>query len=109
MKSSEHSRVPQASVRECTSRPGYTTDKIVVMTGEASHEGTERFAYWSGYTPAKRTADGTMVPLGSDELRSEAARFRRGADRAAADGDAAMAENLRRAADDFDRQAAAPG
>jgi hypothetical protein len=99
----------QTRVRECTSRPGYTTDKIVAMTGEASHEGTERLAYWSGYAPAKRTADGAMVPLGSDELRSEAARFRRGAARAAADGDAAMAENFRRAADDFDRRAAASG
>jgi hypothetical protein len=79
------------------------------MGGEASHEGNERFGYWSGYTPAKPTADGTMVPLDSDELRSEAARFRRGADRAAAAGDAAMAEQLRTAADDLERRADASG
>jgi hypothetical protein len=79
------------------------------MTGEASHDGKERFAYWSGYAPATRAADGTVVPLDPDELRSEAARFRRGADRAAADGDAAMAEKLRIAAADFDRRADASG
>jgi hypothetical protein len=79
------------------------------MTGEASRYGKERFAYWSGYTPAGRAADGTTVPLDSDELRSEAARFRRGADRAAGEGDAAMAEKLRMAADDFDRRADASG
>jgi hypothetical protein len=79
------------------------------MTGEASRYGKERFAYWSGYTPARRAADGTTVPLDSDELRSESARFRRGADRAAGDGDAAMVEKLRIAADDFDRRADASG
>jgi hypothetical protein len=84
-------------------------DRIVSMTGEASHEGNERFGYWSGYTPAKRTADGTMVPLGSDDLKSEAARFRRGADRAAAAGDTAMAEQLRRTADDLERRTDASG
>ncbi|MFZ0181109.1 MAG: hypothetical protein WAL84_14755 [Candidatus Dormiibacterota bacterium] len=79
------------------------------MTVEASRDGRERCAYWSGYTPAGRAADGTTVPLDSDELRSEAARFRRGADRAAGEGDAAMAEKLRMAADDFDRRADASG
>jgi hypothetical protein len=97
------------AVRQCISSPGNTTDRIVAVTGNASHDEKERFAYWSGYAPAKRAVDGTAAPLDPDELRSEAARFRRGADRAAADGDAAMAEKLRMAAADFDHRADASG
>jgi hypothetical protein len=100
---------PHASISECISSPSNNTDRIVAMTGDAPHDGNERFAYWSGYAPAKRAADGTVAPLDRDELRSEAARFRRGADRAAADGDVAMAEKLRIAAADLDRRADASG
>jgi hypothetical protein len=65
------------------------------------------FAYWSGYTPAKGNPDGTLTPLSRDELRVEAARFRKEARRARERGDAAQAERLEVAANDFERPATA--
>jgi hypothetical protein len=65
----------------------------------------QAFAYWSGYTPAKGDADGTLTPLNRDELRVEAARFRKGALRARERGDAAQAARLDLAANDFERRA----
>jgi hypothetical protein len=65
----------------------------------------QSFAYWSGYTPGKQNPDGTLTPLHRDELRAEAARFRREAVRARQRGDAAQAERLEVAANDFVRRA----
>ena len=79
------------------------------MTDGTASEDGERFAYWSGYTPGKRTAEGTVIPLDVDELTAEAARFRRGADRATTAGELAKAERLRRAAADLERRADGPG
>lgn len=39
----------------------------------------QAFSYRSGYAAGKRNTDGTLTPLNRDELRAEAARFRRGA------------------------------
>ncbi len=73
---------------------------------EDKHNGErEGFAYWSGYTPGKRDPDGNLTPLNRDELRAEAARFRRGALRARERGDAAQAARLEMAANDFERRA----
>jgi hypothetical protein len=69
------------------------------MTEEAPTGDGECFARRSGYTPGKGNPDGTLTPLDSDELRDEALRFRRGADRALVRGDAETAERLQRAAD----------
>lgn len=63
------------------------------------------FAYWSGYTPAKGNPEGTLTPLNRDELRVEAARFRKEALRARERGDAAQAARLDVAANDFERRA----
>jgi hypothetical protein len=63
------------------------------------------FAYWSGYQPGKRNPDGSLAPLNQDELRAEAARFRRGALRARERGDVAQAARLEVAANDFERRA----
>jgi len=63
------------------------------------------FAYWSGYTPAKGNPDETLEPLSRDELRVEAARFRKAALRAGERGDAAQAARLDLAANDFERRA----
>jgi hypothetical protein len=73
---------------------------------EDKHNGERQgFAYWSGYTPGKRNPDGTLTPLNRDELRVEAARYRRGALQARERGDAAQAARLEVAANDFQRRA----
>jgi len=65
----------------------------------------ERFAYWSGYAPGKLSPDGSLIPLGPDELSVEAMRFRRGAYRERQLGNFANATRLDAAADDFQRRA----
>jgi hypothetical protein len=70
------------------------------------HNGERQgFSYWSGYTPGKSNPDETVTPLNRDELRVEAARFRRGALRARERGDAAEAARLHVAANDFEHRA----
>ena len=74
----------------------------------------EGFAYWSGYTPGKENPnetskrDAPIIPLDADELRAEALRFRREADRALAVGDPRKAERLSWAADEFRKRAESP-
>lgn len=76
------------------------------MDSDKPHDGERQgFAYWSGYTPAKGNPDGTLTPLNRDELRVEAARFRKGALRARERGDAPQAARLDIAANDFERRA----
>jgi hypothetical protein len=81
------------------------------VSNDAATEDAEEFGYWTGYAPGKdnpggrQEAEAPMIPLSADELHAEAMRFRRGADRALELGDAAMAERLRRAADDFQQRA----
>ena len=75
------------------------------MDDDTHSEEREGSAYWSGYTPGKRNPDGTLTPLNRDELRAEAARFRKGALRARERGDAAQAARLEVAASDFERRA----
>ena len=75
------------------------------MDSDKQNVERQGFAYWSGYTPAKGDADETLTPLNRDELRVEAARFRKGALRARERGDAAQAARLDLAANDFERRA----
>ena len=75
------------------------------MPDENPSREEERFAWWSGYTPAKPGPNGKLVPLDADELLAEAARFRRGADRAMEAGYVAKARGLLRAAEDLQRRA----
>ncbi len=58
-----------------------------------------------GYAPGKLSPDGTLAPLSSHELRLEAMRFRRGANRARQRSDFANAARLDAAADEFQRKA----
>jgi len=68
-------------------------------------EQDEGVGYWSGYSPGRRKPDGTITPLGPAQLRDEAARFRRGAERALETGDVARAARLLEAADDIQAKA----
>jgi hypothetical protein len=83
---------------------GRTASILGVDSDKANGEG-QGFAYWSGYTPAKGNPDGTLTPLNRDELRVEAARFRKEALRACERGDAAQMARLEVTADDFERRA----
>jgi hypothetical protein len=75
------------------------------VDSDQHNEEREGFAYWTGYTPAKGNPDGTLTPLSRDELRVEAARFRKDALRARERGDPAQAARLDVAANDFERRA----
>jgi len=83
---------------------GRTASILGVDSDKHNGEG-QSFAYWSGYTPAKGNPDGTLTPLNRDELRVEAARFRKEALRARERGDAAQAARLDVAANDLERRA----
>jgi len=75
------------------------------MSDEPTKTEPKPFAYWSGYEPANRNPDGTLIPLTQAELRQEAERFRHEAERLLNRGEADMAERLRQAADDLQRRA----
>jgi hypothetical protein len=79
------------------------------VSGKRSTGEPRRFAYWSGYQPAKRNQDGTLTPLSSEELVDLAREYRREADRLRRRGDVAAAERVQQAADDFQRRAASQG
>ena len=81
------------------------TASILGVDSEKHNGERQGFAYWSGYTPAKGNPDGALTPLSRDELRVEAARFRKEARRARERGDAAHAARLEVAANDFERRA----
>ena len=68
-------------------------------------EEAQGFASWSGYAPGKTNPYGTLTPLNRDELRAEAARFRRRALRTRQRRDAAQAALLEVAANDLERGA----
>jgi hypothetical protein len=80
------------------------TASILGVDEDTHNEERQSFAYWSGYTPGKRNPDGTLTPLNRDELRAEAARFRRGALRARERGDAAQAARLEVTANDLEHR-----
>ena len=88
----------------CLPKRGRTASILGVDSDKHNGE-RQGFAYWSGYTPAKGNPDETLEPLSRDELRVEAARFRKAALRAGERGDAAQAARLDLAANDFERRA----
>ena len=75
------------------------------MDNDKNNGERQGFAYWSGYTPAKGNPDGTLTPLNRDELRVEAARFRKEALRARERGDVAQAARLDVAGNDLQSRA----
>lgn len=94
-----------ARVAEAWLRKRGRTASILGVDGDKHNGERQGFAFWSGYTPGKRNLDGSLRPLNRDELRVEAARFRRGALKARERGDAAQAARLEMAANDFERRA----